>query len=94
MRQLLLTECVARAVKNRVRHELRESLRVYKSTSEEPYRRTVYNYFKSVLSHQTPAPAYFEPVEGNVIPVKIDINSGIIFRGSYGSNDSSLIFSN
>eukprot|EP01128_Nolandella_sp_AFSM9_P008667 TRINITY_DN5357_c0_g1_i1.p1 TRINITY_DN5357_c0_g1~~TRINITY_DN5357_c0_g1_i1.p1 ORF type:complete len:1346 (-),score=358.06 TRINITY_DN5357_c0_g1_i1:31-4068(-) len=60
-RRAILTECVARCLKNQVRHEVRESQRVYKSMSEEPYRRTVYQFLRPVLSYQTPAPSYFEP---------------------------------
>jgi len=59
-KHILLTEIVARTLKNEIREVLRKSLRAYKSPSDEPYKEAIFQFLQPVLSYQTPAPTYFE----------------------------------
>jgi len=64
-RSILLTEIVARTIKNELRGVLRRSLQVYKTTSEEPYKEAVFAYLKPVFSYLIPAPSHFEIPQGD-----------------------------
>jgi len=81
LRNLLLLECAARAIKNLVRRVLRKEIAKQKSAAPEPYVKVVYKMLKPIFYYVQPYPRQFKLLgdDGNVssLPTENTItNSG------------------
>jgi len=64
VRKLILTECVARVMKNEVRQLLREKMCQLKVSTDIPYKKVVFQYLKSILEQESRVPTTFTKASG------------------------------
>eukprot|EP01125_Pyxidicula_operculata_P005438 TRINITY_DN1931_c0_g2_i1.p1 TRINITY_DN1931_c0_g2~~TRINITY_DN1931_c0_g2_i1.p1 ORF type:complete len:2425 (-),score=534.59 TRINITY_DN1931_c0_g2_i1:786-8060(-) len=70
LRQLILTECVARAIKNELRNTLRSTMENQKITRAEPSQKAVFQYLAPIFYQPKKVPNSFVEVEGIAVDTK------------------------
>eukprot|EP01125_Pyxidicula_operculata_P017771 TRINITY_DN626_c0_g1_i2.p1 TRINITY_DN626_c0_g1~~TRINITY_DN626_c0_g1_i2.p1 ORF type:complete len:1906 (-),score=451.08 TRINITY_DN626_c0_g1_i2:60-5777(-) len=59
--RFILTECVARVIKNQIRAKLRRVMKTVKIATESPYLNTVYQYLAPIIWYNPPSPSSMVP---------------------------------